>query len=217
MMIRNNKGFGSREILTVSTVCLILASVLLVIAIQTSTSEKYKVMEYNARMFGLSATTYQMENSNDVVYMMELLDNGLFSRVKNPFGGERYCSFLESKVEYEDEKKYVTLQCGNYLIDHQYIAEDKYQIYKVGKWSEKKPNGSSQQIISYNYKDGHKNGLDGVYDEAIFLYTFNKKMGRDYETIDDIPKKYQVYKKTLYRTKTLVETIDHEESEKLGD
>lgn len=213
-MIKNNKGFGSREILTVSTVCLILAAILLVLSIQTSYGEKYKVMEYNARVFGLSATTYQMENNNDTVYMVELLDNGLFSRVKNPFGGDKYCNSYESRVDYENEKKYVTLRCGNYLIDHQYIAEDEYQVYKVGRWTETKPKAKYQQMTSYNYKVGSKDGFEEKYNEEMFLYVFNKKYGKSYENISDIPKKYQVYKKKWYRTKTLIEVVDNKEVER---
>lgn len=212
-MIKNNKGFGSREILTVSTVCLILAAILLVIAIKSSYGEKYSVMEYNARVFGLNATTYLMENNNDAVSMMELLDNGLFTQVKNPFGGEKYCNASESKVEYRDEKKYVTLRCGSYLIDHQYIAEEEYQIYKVGAWSDKKLE-KAQEIIAYNYKENGKDGFDDVYDEMMFLYAFNKKMNKDYEKIEDIPEQYQVYQKKLYRSKTLIEVVDNKEVEK---
>lgn len=213
-MIRNNKGFGSKEILTVSTVCLILAAVLLTLSIQTSYGEKYKVMEYNARVFGLSATTYQMENNNDTVYMVELLDNGLFSRVKNPFGGDKYCNGYESRVDYENGKKYVTLRCGNYLIDHQYIAEDEYQVYKVGSWTDTKPKAKYQQMTAYNYKDGKNDGFEDHYNEAMFLYVFNKKYGKSYEAVSDIPKKYQVYKKKWYRTKTLIEVVDNKEVEK---
>ena len=213
-MIKNNKGFGSREILTVSTVCLILAAILLVVAIKSSYGEKYKVMQYNARVFGLSATTYQMENSRDSVYMVELLDHGLFSQVKNPFGGVKYCDPVESRVEYEDEKKYVTLQCGKYLIDHAYIADVEYPIYKVGDWTEEKQNTKLQQMTAYNYKDGSKDGFDRIYNEDMFLYAFNKKMNQNYEHVNDIPEKYHVYKKTLYRIKNLIEVLDSEETKK---
>ncbi len=206
MMIRNNKGFGSREILTVSVVCFILAAILLVLAIRSSNSEKYRVMEYNARVFGLSATTYQMESSNNVVYMAELLENGLFSEVKNPFGGDKYCDAFESKVEYQDEKKYVTLQCGSYLIEHQLISSSEYQIYKVSKWSLKNEDGMQKRLF-YNYKVNGKDVFDQDYNEEMFLYVFNNKMNTEYAKIDDIPAKYHVYSKTLYRTKDLVDVI----------
>lgn len=212
-MIKNNKGFGSREILTVSTVCLILAAILLVIAIKSSYGEKYSVMEYNARVFGLNATTYLMENNNDSVSMMELLDHGLFTQVKNPFGGEKYCDTAESRVEYIDEKKYVTLKCGPYLIDHQYIAEESYQIYKVGEWTEKKMSDAQSRVF-YNYKMNGSDGFDAYYDQAMFLYAFNKKMNQNYEDVRDIPSRYQVYSKTLYRSKKLIEVVDNKEGEK---
>ena len=207
-MIRNNKGFGSREILTMSVVCLILAACLLAFSVRNSNQEKYKVLEYNARLFAINATTYQMENNNNAVYMIELLDNELFARVKNPFGGEDYCDILESKVEYQDDKKYVTLRCGEYLIDHQHIAAEKYEIYKVGAWMEEKPEGEVEEITAYNYKMNNKDGFDIVYNDTMFLYAFNKLMGQNYQNISDIPSDYQVYSKTLYRTKVLVDVIE---------
>lgn len=213
MMIKNNKGFGSREILTVSVVCLFLAAILLTMSIKASNKEKYKVMEYNARMFGLSATTYQMENNNNVVYMIELLDNELFSRVKNPFGGEKYCDVVESKLEYQDDQKFVTLRCGAYLISHQHIADEKYNIYKVSDWSLEKPKGDIEEMTSYNYKMDNKDGFDTIYDNAMFLYAFNKKMGQSYEKIEDIPSNYNVYSKTLYRTKTLIDVVENKNVE----
>ncbi len=213
-MIRNNKGFGSREILTVSVVCLVLAAILLTMSIKTSNKEKYKVMEYNARMFGLSATTYQMENNNQAVYMIELLDNELFARVKNPFGGEKYCNVFESFVEYQDEKKYVTLRCGAYLIDHQHIADEKYNIYKVSDWSLQQSEKNAETMIAYNYKiDNDKDGFDTIYNDVMFLYAFNKKMGQDYQKIEDIPAEYHVYSKTLYRTKTLIDVVENNKVE----
>lgn len=213
-MIRNNKGFGSREILTVSVVCLILAAILLTISIKTSNREKYKVLEYNARLFAVSATTYQMENNNNAVYMIELLDNELFARVKNPFGGDKYCDIVESKVEYQDEKKYVTLRCGAYLIDHQHVASEKYNIYKVSDWTEEQPKKNAEVMTAYNYKvENDKDGFDLVYNDVMFLYAFNKKMGQNYEKIADIPTEYHVYSKTLYRTKTLIDVVDNRKKE----
>ncbi len=213
MMIKNNKGFGSREMLTVSTICLILATILLMIAIESSYEEKYKVMEYNARVFGLSATIYEMENNNDSVYMIELLDDDMFTRIKNPFGGPEYCSSTESKVEYEGERKYITLRCGNYLIDHQYIAAEEYKIYRIGQWQEKKLDKNAQKIESYNYKEKGKEVFNEVYGADMFLYAFNKKTSSDYESIEQIPKKYGVYSKTFYRTKKLVQLVDGKEIE----
>ncbi len=214
MMIKNNKGFGSKEILTVSVVCFILAAILLVFAIRSSNGQKYRVMEYNARVFGISATTYQMENNNNVVYMAELLENGLFSQVKNPFGNEKYCDAFESKVEYQDEKKYVTLQCGDYLIDHQLVSSEKYSIYKVSNWVDKKESDTMQTQTFYNYKEDSKDGFDQSYNEEMFLYVFNKKMNTEYTKISDIPIKYQVYSKVLYRTKNLVDVVSSQEKGK---
>lgn len=211
MMIKNNKGFGSKEMLSISTICLILSMILLIISIQSNYEEKYKIMEYNARMFGLGATVYENKEKNSPVYMIELLDNNLFSNIKNPFGGDEYCSSTESKVEYDNEKKYITLRCGNYVIDHQYIADKEYKIYRVGQWKEKKIVKNAQRIEAYNYKVNGDDAFDEVYDKDMFLYAFNKKTSQNYEKVEQIPRKYGVYTKTFYRTKKLVQLIDGKE------
>ena len=209
-MIKNNEGFGSKEILTVSIVCFILAGILLYISVKSSYQEKFRVLEHNARVFGNSATVYQIENNNDEITMSELLDNGLFARVKNPFGNE-YCDIYESRVEYENDQKFVTLRCGEYLIDHQSLVDDKIKIYKVGDWMTEKKSDNLEEKTLYNYKNKGKDGFEEYHSASVFLYLFNKSVNKNYESIDQIPTDYGVYSKTLYRTKVLVKTLKNSE------
>ena len=213
-MIKNNNGFGGKEVLAVSVICLILAAVLLTTSLKSSNHEKFKVLEYNARFFGSSATTYQMENSNDQIYMVELVDNEMFSKIENPFGDEKYCDVNESKVDYDQGKKYVTLRCGEYLIDHQDLSAQKFNIYKVSDWTLEKKDEDMQEFVSYNYKQDGQDGFNEIYSEKLFLYAFNKKMEKEYHSISEIPSEFGVYQKKLYRTKTLVDTVENKEAEK---
>ena len=35
-----------------------------------------------------------------------------------------------------DSERYVTLRCGNYLIDSQRVSSSNYKVYKVSDWQE---------------------------------------------------------------------------------
>ena len=46
MIKKNEKGFYAFEFLSISTVCLFIATIILMIALQSSYTEKYKVDKY---------------------------------------------------------------------------------------------------------------------------------------------------------------------------
>jgi len=61
-------------------------------------------------------------NSSDkgTMYLSEMLDLNLISPIKNPFNGKE-CDIYESKVDFSEDIKRVTLKCGEYLIDNEKI------------------------------------------------------------------------------------------------
>ena len=72
--ILDEKGKGSYEFLTVVVVCLILASILLVLAIRNGEKEKREVFRYNARTIGINAIDYEYRKASSIVYLYELID-----------------------------------------------------------------------------------------------------------------------------------------------
>lgn len=200
MINRMKRGFGTYEILTVFVMLLIIVVVLLAGVFKTDYKEKYAVMENNARMFSLTVTNLYLENgTQDVYYLQEIIDKRLLSNIKNPFKGDKYCDTFTSKVKIVDNKKYVTLECGNYLVYQQDSLDKPYSIYQVGSWSSKKPSGKVQTAIFYNYQKDNKDVFSENLEEDIFLYEFNKLNGTNYEDIQEIPKKYHIFKETMYR------------------
>ena len=112
----DEKGKGTYEFLTVAVTCLILSAILLFIVINNTQKEKYEVFKYNAKTVGINAVNYNNKTSDDVVYLYELINSNLVTRIKNNFSGDEYCDMYESKVVFSGSSKKVTLKCGEYLI-----------------------------------------------------------------------------------------------------
>lgn len=197
MINKNNRGFGTYEILTVFVMILIIVAILLARVFNTDYKEKYDLMENNARMFALTAANLNAVDGNYSVYYLQMaIDQKLFSNMKNPFKGSKYCNPYASKVSVSSNKKYVTLECGNYLIYEQDSLEKPYVIYQVGKWTSSEIKGERQEAILYNYKE---DGFPENLEEDIFLYEFNKLKGTSFQRISEIPAEYQITKETKYR------------------
>ncbi len=196
----DKRGFGTYEMLTVFVVLLIVIVLLLASVFKTNYSEKYDVLEYNAKMFALTAgNLYNEDGTKDVYYLQEIIDRKLSSEIKNPFQGEKYCNSYTSKVEIKDTKKYVTLECGNYLVYQQNSLKTPYTVYQVGKWSTKKSSDDDQSTEFYNYKQDGKDMFDDDLEKDIFLYEFNKLSGTDYSDVSEIPNQENLSKETRYR------------------
>lgn len=200
MIIKKKKGFGTYEMLTVCVMLLIIFVVLLAYVFRTDYKEKYKVMQYNAKMFALSTVNLYLEDSEtDTYYLQMLIDSGVFSTMKNPFKGEQYCNSMTSKVvKGEDNQKYVTLECGNYLIMDQDFLEKKYTIYQTSKWSTNKDSKYNQNVMFYNYLEDGKEVFDEWLEEDMFLYQYNKMNGTSYDSIKAISDS-DVVSKEMYR------------------
>ena len=206
MKIRFNKlGKGSYEFLTVAVTCLIVSSIFLFIVINNSQEEKFQVFKYNAKTVGINAVNYNNETSEDVVYLYELINNNLVTKVKNNFSGDEYCDFYESKVTFSNNSKKVTLKCGEYLIYNQDVTDKDYKIYRVSDWSSDKISGDNvDKIKVYGLiKDG-KNLFSDYYEKDLFFKLVEENYGSKYNSFDAIEKDYDIDEKTVYRKRTLV-------------
>lgn len=201
----NEKGKGTYEFLTVAVTCLILSAILLFIVINNNQKEKYQVFRYNAKTVGINAVNYNNETSEDVVYLYELINSNLVTRIKNNFSGDEYCDMYESKVVFSGSSKKVTLKCGEYLIYNQDVTDKKYNIYKVSDWSFNKINGNDVDTVKvYGLMKNGKNLLDGYYEKELFIKLVRDNYGDKYNSLQDIKENYKVDEKTAYRKRTLV-------------
>ena len=200
MTNKRKNGFGAYEMLTICVMILIIIVVALAYVFRTDYKEKYRVMEYNARMFALSVSNFSLSDGEQTVYYLKhLVDAKIYSSIKNPFQGDSYCKSNNSKVEIRDNKKYVTLECGNYLIYDQDSLDENYTIYQVSNWSSKKRKSDNQSMKFYNYQyDGEKLFSEDL-EKDLFLYEYNKKKGTEYEDISQIPEQENIIKTKLYR------------------
>ena len=200
MINKRNNGFGAYEMLTVCVMLLIIVVVALAYVFKTDYKEKYKVIRYNAKMFGLSVSNLSFaDESKNVYYLQELVDSKLYSNVKNPFQGDKFCDNYLSKVEIQENKKFVTLECGNYLVYNQDVADQKYAVYQKTEWSSKKHKNDNQETVFYNYQIDGKDVFDRWLEKDIFLYEYNKKNGTDYLDISEVSGEASVQEKTMYR------------------
>ena len=200
MINKRNNGFGAYEMLTVCVMLLIIVVVALAYVFKTDYKEKYKVIRYNAKMFGLSVSNLSFaDESKNVYYLQELVDSKLYSNVKNPFQGDKFCDNYLSKVEIQENKKFVTLECGNYLVYNQDVADKKYAVYQKTEWSSKKHKNDNQETVFYNYQIDGKDVFDRWLEKDIFLYEYNKKNSTDYLDISEVSGEASVQEKTMYR------------------
>ncbi len=210
MKQKNKKGIASTELL------LVLAFIIVIVAIvawlflsNDHNKRKYEVLAENARDFSVRVSEYRDKylKYDDVIYLADLVNNNYIKAFKNPFGGDATCDIYESKIEIvSNSERYVTLRCGNYLIDRQDTSSNEYKVYKVSDW---KDNISDSELVQsaklYNYQKDGKNVLSSYVTEKELIDSYNQKESQDIETIEEIDlKKFAITTKTFYRTKELV-------------
>ncbi len=205
---KNEFYFGGVEFLSISILCLVIAAVFLVISMQSSYTDKYEVMRSGASTLGLNANVEELKAEKNTIYLVELIDRGLMSPMKNPFHDTKYCDTTSSSVTFKGEQPIVTLKCGEYLIDKQNLADKKYNIYRVTEWDTTKNHNDNESRKLFNYKVNGKNGFSSFYEEDMFLYAFNLEHSTKYKKVSKIPEKYHVYSKKFYRHKQKVATIN---------
>ncbi len=207
---KKEKGFSAIELLSIALLVLVVAAIFLVIALQSSYNDKYQVFQYSATQFGVNATGFQFQDEKREIFLKELIDNKAISPIKNPFYEPKYCDTANSKVRFDSNgvDKYVTLKCGEYLIEEQSVSDKTFTIYKVTEWKEKKKKDNDEERILFNYIKNGKNAFAESYEENMFLYAFNEENGTTYWDVSMIPQEYGVYQKTFYRSKTKVGTVE---------
>ena len=199
--MKNSKGFGRFEILTVFVLMLALGAYLCWSALGGSSKQKFSTMENSANSF-LNTVKANADSfgSFDVVYLDEVIKEGFLDKIKSPFSSNN-CSVSESKVKLGSNPT-VTLKCDNYLIEDENFI-NKVKIYKVGKWDDKELSKSYEKVTLYNYLVNGKEKYNEYYEDEYFIYRVATDTNKKYLFIRDIEKDYKVVTKEFYRTKKI--------------
>ena len=169
--------------------------------------QKIDTMKENALSFQKTvATNIASFHNVDTVYLDEAIKEEFIGNIKSPFGGGN-CDVTQSKVNFVEGKPYVTLKCGDYLIDKAVFNDkDSVDLFKVTAWSEKEIKGDDVETIElYNCTKDGKEVYDQYYEELYFIVKMNSDNQTNYYFANDIPKdKCTVVKKNFYRHKEKV-------------
>ncbi len=199
--MKNNKGFGKFEVLTIIVVLLIIVAILGYIFLGGASEKKIKTIRDSANSLVRTVVVHKDDfHNSSYIYLGEVIDDGILNNIKNPVG-KGNCSPSESFVHIENNKNFVTLSCGDYMIleaDNDNIKEAK--IYKVGEWTDKKSNDNDLETTFYNCKENGKKVFDEDYEEFYFIYQINKKYGTRYYFMNSVGKSCTVEKKVKYRS-----------------
>lgn len=209
MKMTNNKGLVLVELLTIIAFVAVVFAFASFVSFKNGDKRKYEVFAQNARDFATKVTSYRDEYVQyySEIYLDDIVSANYIKPFKNPFSGGGNCDLYESKVVIvSNSERYVTLKCGNYLIDSQNVSSSNYKVYKVSNWQEQMGSALEAETSKlYNYQKDGKTILDEyvVAKELVALYNDNEN--KKAKTIDDIDlNEYSVVTKTFYRTKELV-------------
>ena len=202
--MKNNKGFGKFEVLTVIVILLCIFAFLAYSFLGGTSKQKVDTMKENALNFSKTVTTNVASFHNvDVVYLGEAIEEKVIGNIKNPFGSGN-CDAGESKVTYRDGQAFVTLKCGEYLIeDEKFSDKEKVDIFHVGDWTTKKISKDYEKKKLYNCQDKGKDIYSDYYEELYLVAKVNKDYNTDYYFVDEIDI-CNVVSKTFYRTKVSI-------------
>lgn len=205
--MKNNKGFGKFEILTMIVILLAIFAFLAYSFLQKTDSKKLATMKDNAINFSkVTSTNIETFHNINFVYLQEVIDEGLMGNIKRPEGGGN-CSTSESYVQVIDNKSYVTLKCGNLLIEKaNFAGKSDVDVYEVSDWSLEKSGEDDEEKVLYNCEENGKELFSEYYEDLYFVYEINKKYHADSYSASDV-KNCTVLKKTFYRTKKHFEKI----------
>lgn len=205
-MISRKKGFGKFEVLTMIVVLLAIFAYLMCLLLGGVSKQKIDTMKDNAISFAkTAATNFESFHNFEVVYLNEVVEEGLLKNIKNPFDSG-YCDQTESKVELRNGQPYVTLKCGEYLIDEERTnSKADMKVYAVGEWSAKKTGKDIQEKQLYNCIEGEKELYSEYKEELQMVSRINKDYQSDFYYASDIAGVCKPVSKTFYRTKELVE------------
>jgi len=208
-MKKSNKGLVLPELLAVIAFIAIIFAFVAYVSFENGNKRKYEVFARNARDFATKVTTYRDEYIKYVkeIYLSELVEDNYIRGFKNPFSGGGNCDLYESKVvTISSSERYVTLRCGDYLIDSQLVSSNNYRVYKVSSWQDKIGDSLEAQTAKlYNYQKNGTNILEDYVFAKELVEKYNKNENENARTISDIDTSIvSVVSKTFYRTKKLV-------------
>lgn len=205
--MKNNKGFGKFEVLTMIAVVLLIAAFLMYTTLGGVSKQKIKTMKNNAIKFSdVVNTNISSFHNTETVYLKEVIDEGILKKIKSPFSSGN-CDETESKVEIIDGLPYVTLKCDKYLLEKvKPDNSDDVKLYEVGKWTTEKPSDDFEKKSLYNCSASGKEMFDNYGEELYMISRINKQEGTNYYFADSgVEATCKVKTKTFYRTKKLVD------------
>lgn len=210
--MRNNKGFGTKELAIIALGVIFIFTGLMMSILGGASKQKAITFNENALTFSKTIIANQSSFVNpEYVYLQEAIDQELIKNIHNALGrGD--CDPTQSKVVTSDGHVYTTLKCGKYLIDNYEIKDTKdIEIYEVSEWSEKKPSGKNvEERVLYNAIDSGKNMFDEYYEDSYLAYLVGKEANRPIRTFDSIERitGMKTDGKTYYRTKEKIKVKD---------
>lgn len=209
MKVKNNKGLVLPELLAIIAFIAVIFAFVAYVSFQNGDKRKYEVFAQNARDFATKVSTYRDEYVRyyEEIYLEDIVSANYIKPFKNPFSGGGNCNLYESKVvTISSSERYVTLRCGNYLIDSQTVSSGNYKVYKVSDWQEEIGNDLEAETAKlYNYEKNGKLVLEKYVVIKEFITLFNDNENKNIKSIEQIDlKNYNVVTKTFYRTKKLV-------------
>ncbi len=200
--MKNNKGFGKFEVLTMIVVLLGIFAYFGYTLMKPQMEKKLSAMLKNATTFArVVIQNYDSFHNDRTVFLGEVIDEELMEKVPNPFG-EGNCSLSESRVDYEEGEYYVTFQCGEFLLDHVPVSStEEVNYYEVGEWKEKKTSDKDEEKALFNCLVDGKEKYPEYYDELYFVSRINHDFEKDHYLAITIKDECEVVAKTFYRTK----------------
>ena len=197
----NSNGIGKFESLTVCFVLIVLLAGGLFIILKMSKNTKYETMNKSSLKFADSIKGSDNPfRSYKSYYLVQALDEGVLTSVKSPFSNEQ-CDAYESRIDFDSPNYYISFKCGDYLIKDRKSTDSKYEVYKVGKWMDTRSSKDDQRRVVYSCNDC---GVDGYYEEPVFVYLYNKENNMTCNFIDEIKIKVHITNKEKFRNIKLV-------------
>ncbi len=203
--MKNNKGFGKFEVLTIIVVLMGIGAFLAYQFLGGTSLKKVGTMRDSASSFVRTAVVHKDEFSNSqFVSLDEVIIEQYMKDIKNP-AGKGNCSRSESFIEFEDHGNFITLVCGDFIINHVRSNDLKNaKIYQMGELSEKKSSDTDLEFTYYNCTTNGSKVFKDDYLEHYFVYKINQKFGTRYLFADSVSKTCTLEKKTYYRSITEV-------------
>lgn len=204
----NNKGYGKYEVLTIIVLLMGLFCYGSFKIVKRVELQKFDTMKDSAINFSkVTATNIASFHNTETVYLDEVIDENLISKIKSPFSSN-YCDGSESKVEMIDGVPYVTLKCDDYLIERAKFSDKSgVNIYKVTPWSRNKSGDDLENKVLYNCSVNGKDLYSNYYEELYFVSLVNKENHTDYYFSNEVNSTCNVVSYNFYRNK-IVHVVD---------